>query len=138
MVTPAVVRAFRSVGWGWGGRLNEGLHALLGIWALAARVLDVAVRCGTLLPTVSIVRERPHMHQPQQVAGVLRTSTDVTAVFRDQEQPEHTDRPRAGCSSATIATASGASIPGVPQSGESRTDSPLTGSPTLMFGFRLC
>ena len=32
MVTPAVVAAFRSVGWGWGGSwtgLHEGLHALL-------------------------------------------------------------------------------------------------------------
>ena len=32
MVTPAVVRAFASIGWGWGGawyRGHEGLHALL-------------------------------------------------------------------------------------------------------------
>ncbi|MGH3133438.1 MAG: M15 family metallopeptidase, partial [Gaiellaceae bacterium] len=39
MVTPAVVRAFRSIGWGWGGRVvrsDEGLHALLHHRALAA------------------------------------------------------------------------------------------------------
>ena len=38
MVTPAVVRAFRSIGWGWGGDWvgrHEGLHALLDDRALA-------------------------------------------------------------------------------------------------------
>jgi hypothetical protein len=38
MVTPRVVNAFRSIGWGWGGSWtgkHEGLHALLVLRALA-------------------------------------------------------------------------------------------------------